>query len=216
MTDNAAAYKALAKAQAAMPKVIKNTENNHFKNRYADLASVIEACRKPFTDNGFAILQPLGQDETGRFVDTILAHESGAVLSSRIYLPPVNDMQKLGSAITYARRYELLGMAALAPEDDDGNDARSEATHSATKAPHAPPPELRPEGNTERAQQAADKIVAGIRDAESDMAAFEFFQQQKAGPLLPRLRDSYPDLYQQCIAALDARMPHPTNQDDAA
>jgi hypothetical protein len=214
MTDNAAAYKALAKAQAAMPKVIKNTENNHFKNRYADLASVIEACRKPFTDNGFAILQPLGHDETGRFVDTILAHESGAVLSSRIYLPSVNDMQKLGSAITYARRYELLGMAALAPEDDDGNDARPEA--SPPPAPPAPTPrEMTPAEKTAYAEGVAGKIVAGIRDAESDMAAFEFWQQQKATPALARLRDGYPDLYQQCIAALDARMPHP-NQEDAA
>jgi DNA recombination protein Rad52 len=77
----------------------------------------------------------------------------------------------------------------------------------------ADPEEL---ARAERAQQAADKIVAGIRDAESDMAAFEFWQQQKSGPALARLRDSYSDLYQQCIAALDARMPHPTNQEDAA
>lgn len=32
-------------------------------------------------------------------------------------------MQGLGSAITYARRYGLLGLAGIAPEDDDGNAA---------------------------------------------------------------------------------------------
>ena len=38
-----------------------------------------------------------------------------------------NDMQGLGSAITYARRYGLMSMAGIAPEDDDGNAAAAAA-----------------------------------------------------------------------------------------
>jgi hypothetical protein len=46
------------------------------------------------------------------------------VFSSKVYLAlDKQNMQGLGSAITYGRRYGLLGMACLAPEDDDGNDA---------------------------------------------------------------------------------------------
>ncbi|MEO1944415.1 MAG: ERF family protein, partial [Candidatus Thioglobus sp.] len=40
----------------------------------------------------------------------------------RLLLPSA-DMQKLGSAITYARRYALISMFALETADDDGNDA---------------------------------------------------------------------------------------------
>jgi hypothetical protein len=42
-------------------------------------------------------------------------------------------MQGLGSAITYARRYALMGMAGLAPEDDDGNAASAKQVN--TKPP---------------------------------------------------------------------------------
>jgi hypothetical protein len=83
----------------------------------------------------------------------------------------------------------------------------------------ADPEELAQAEEAERkaalAKQFAGKIVAGIRDAESDMAAFELFQKVKANPAFTRLRDGYPDLYQQCIAALDARMPHPKKEDCA-
>jgi hypothetical protein len=38
-----------------------------------------------------------------------------------------NDMQGYGSAVTYARRYGLMAMAGIAPEDDDGNAAAKSA-----------------------------------------------------------------------------------------
>ena len=121
------AIKALVKAQKEMGAVIKNTTNPHLKSKYADLGAVLDACQSALHGNGFAIMQPSGKDEFGQFVDTILAHESGEKLSSRVYLViGKQDMQGVGSAITYARRYGLLGMTGLAPEDDDGE---------ATKAP---------------------------------------------------------------------------------
>ena len=129
-----AATKALVKAQKAMGAVLKNASNPHLKSKYADLGSVLDACQSALHDNGFAIMQPCGKDQEGAFVETVLAHESGESFASRVYLViGKQDMQGVGSAITYARRYGLLGMAGLAPEDDDGE---------ATKAPkrEAPPP----------------------------------------------------------------------------
>ncbi len=125
------AIKALVKAQKEMGAVIKNTTNPHLKSKYADLGAVLDACQAALHGNGFAIIQPSGKDEHGAFVDTVLAHESGEKLSSRVYLVVgKQDMQGVGSAITYARRYGLLGMTGLAPEDDDGE---------ATKAPKPAP-----------------------------------------------------------------------------
>lgn len=118
---NAAAIKALAKAQSEMGKAIRNAINPHLRTRYADLASVMEAALPALNANGFALLQPCGRDEIGPYVDTILAHESGDQFVSRVHLVMGKaDMQGYGSAVTYARRYGLMGLAGIAPEDDDG------------------------------------------------------------------------------------------------
>lgn len=119
-----AAIKALIKAQAAMGKAVKSSKNPHFKSKYADLESVINATMPAFNSNGFAVMQRNGVDEMGHWVSTELHHESGEHFDSKVYLLiGKNDMQGLGSAITYARRYGLLSMAGIAPEDDDGNAA---------------------------------------------------------------------------------------------
>jgi len=151
MTD---AIKALVAAQKAMGAVIKNANNPHLKSKYADLGSVLDACQAAFHSNGFAILQPPGKDEHGQYVETVLAHESGERFASRVYLViGKNDMQGVGSAITYARRYGLLSMAGLAPEDDDGE---------ATKAPkrEAPPPRQDPSPKQPATPaQIADRLI---------------------------------------------------------
>lgn len=122
MSDAAKAYTALAKAQTEMGKALKKSTNPHFRAAYADLGAVQDACMPALHANGFAVYQPTGQDEMGPFVKTVLAHESGEVLECRTpLLIDKNNMQGLGSAITYARRYGLLCMSGLAPEDDDGN-----------------------------------------------------------------------------------------------
>ena len=115
------AIRALIKAQSEMGKALKNASNKHFKSKYADLSSVVDATFGAFANNGFAILQPCGNDEKGHFVETILLHETGDSFKSKVHLVlSKNDMQGYGSCVTYARRYGLLGMAGIAPEDDDG------------------------------------------------------------------------------------------------
>ena len=122
-------YSALALAQAEMGKALKDSTNPHFKSKYADLASVMDACIPSLSKNGIAVLQPPFDDETGRFVKTILAHgASGETLECRVPLIiGKNDMQGYGSAVTYARRYGLMSMAGIAPDDDDGNAAAASA-----------------------------------------------------------------------------------------
>lgn len=160
------AIKALAKAQTEMGRVLKNSENPHLKKKYADLGAVIDACFSALHTNGFAVMQPCGADERGQFVDTILAHASGELFTSRVYLiVDKQDMQRMGSAITYARRYGLLGMAGLAPEDDDGE---------ATKAPR--PAQSRPAAvQTSPGADLRDKMIRNLRahgDAVAELPAF--------------------------------------------
>jgi len=131
---------ALASAQAKMGKALKSANNPHFKSKYADLASVTEACMPALNEAGIAVIQPTGEDETGRYVETMLIHgPSGEVLKCRVPLiVQKNDMQGYGSAVTYARRYGLMSMSGVAPEDDDGNAAaKSPPRQQAPKEPVA-------------------------------------------------------------------------------
>ena len=120
---------ALAAAQINMGKALKQASNPHFRSKYADLGSVMDACLPALNERGIAVIQPTGENELGRFVETIMIHgESGEQLSCRVPLiVGKNDMQGYGSAVTYARRYGLMAMAGIAPEDDDGNAAAKSA-----------------------------------------------------------------------------------------
>lgn len=115
---------ALAKAQGTIENASKDSTNPHFKSKYADLAAVMDACRKPLSANEIAILQCPSANETEIGMVTMLVHASGQFFASRLsMIPRDNSPQSAGSAITYARRYSLMAMAGIAPEDDDGNDA---------------------------------------------------------------------------------------------
>ncbi|MBQ2263243.1 MAG: ERF family protein [Loktanella sp.] len=130
---------ALAAAQMQMGRALKSANNPHFKSKYADLASVMEACMPALNNAGIAVIQPTTDEEAGRYVETILIHgASGETLKCRVPLiVGKNDMQGYGSAVTYARRYGLMSMAGIAPEDDDGN-AAAKAAPVAEKQPDLP------------------------------------------------------------------------------
>ena len=124
---------ALAAAQAQMGKALKSANNPHFKSKYADLSSVVDATMPALNANGIAVIQPMQESETGRIVMTKFIHTSGEVLECAIPLIVAkNDMQGMGSAITYARRYGLMSLAGIAPEDDDGNAAVKAAPRTIT------------------------------------------------------------------------------------
>lgn len=120
---------ALVAAQMEMGKALKESENSHFRSKYADLGNVMDACMPALNRHGIAVIQPTGESDAGRFVKTILIHsESGDTLECEVPLIlQKNDMQGYGSAVTYARRYGLMVMAGIAPEDDDGNAAAKAA-----------------------------------------------------------------------------------------
>jgi hypothetical protein len=118
--------KALAAAQAEMPKIPMNATNPFLKNRYADLGSVIEASRPILAKHGLAICQmpTLGEHFVG--VGTRLLHSSGEWLEDMVLLPLVEEKglklgQVAGSIITYLRRYAWSAALGLyADEDTDG------------------------------------------------------------------------------------------------
>ena len=122
----AAIAKALVQAQKNMPIVEKSSSNPFFRSKYADLAAIWSAIRKPLTDAGLAISQTIDPSTDTAKVETYLIHESGEWIKSILWIKPVKgDPQGMGSALAYARRYALSAIVgvACADEDDDGNAA---------------------------------------------------------------------------------------------
>lgn len=121
---------ALAKAQASFLPVEKTRTvtvkmraekgGGSYSFSYAPLDTVLAATRPALGANGLALTQLIIHDE----LVTMVLHADGGVLEARSVLPKISDMQGLGGAITYLRRYAIqaiLGVAA--EEDDDGNAA---------------------------------------------------------------------------------------------
>lgn len=129
-------FSALAKAQTNMGKAAKDSTNPHFKSKYADLSSVMDACMPALNEAGIAVLQMPATEDGQMFVKTVLVHgETGEQSECRVPLiVGKNDMQGYGSAVTYARRYGLMSMAGIAPDDDDGNAAANAAPKLASSA----------------------------------------------------------------------------------
>ncbi len=124
---------ALVKAQATMGVALKDSTNPHFKSKYADLASIINAAREPLADNGLAVIQRSHPNDRGVQLETMLIHESGEWISDGgLFLPAAKvDPQGFGSAMTYARRYAYAAMLGIVQDDDDG--ARAVAQQQAAR-----------------------------------------------------------------------------------
>lgn len=126
-------YQAILGAQKSFGAVVKDSTNPMFKAKYASLESVLDAVRQSLLDAGLLLLQPTfdngERDEKGAprcaCIKTVIIHaESGESMEVITTIPvSKSDAQGYGSALTYARRYALMGILGLAPEDDDGNEA---------------------------------------------------------------------------------------------
>ena len=113
----------LLTVQRELEVVKKDSVNPYFHSNYADLNSIMDACKDVLNEKEIFILQPVGHDEHGDYVETILMHTSGEFISSQMRLVATTDAQKQGSAITYARRYALQSLLFIQSVDDDGNTA---------------------------------------------------------------------------------------------
>lgn len=132
---------ALVKVQAQLKPLKRNAENPFFKSSYTDLAAFSETVLPLLAANGLALIQ--GAD--GHTLDTMLAHISGEWVRSSLPLPVEPNPQKMGTILTYFRRYSgaAMVMAVSEGEDDDGN----AASHPPAR-PSAPAPSNRPPAET--------------------------------------------------------------------
>jgi len=120
--------KALTKVQAALDGVARQREG--YQYMYADLNGIWDSIRVPLTNNGLSIIQStkLGEADAPIIV-TRLLHTSGEWVEGELLVRPVkNEPRAIGSAITYARKYSLMGIVGCSPVDDDAEAASKPAT----------------------------------------------------------------------------------------
>jgi hypothetical protein len=116
---------ALAKAQGELFAAKKDSINPHFKSKYADLASVWEACREALSSNGLSVTQmPAEFQNNIMTLVTRISHSSGEWLEQTMTIPVGKpDPQGIGSCLTYMRRYALAAVVGVYQDDDDANSA---------------------------------------------------------------------------------------------
>ena len=114
----------------------KNASNPFFKSKYLDLGEILTNLEPLLETHKMLLLQPISEDTVCTQIHDL---ESGQCVTSCIKLPQLTDPQKIGSAITYYRRYSLQSLLALQTDDDDANEASDNKPTKTTQTPKTEP-----------------------------------------------------------------------------
>ena len=141
--------------QKKVGKISKESTNPFFKSKYFDINTLLEHVTPILNEHGLIITQPLN----GLSVESVITDiESGEFITSALVLPELSDPQKIGSCITYYRRYTLQSLLALQSEDDDGNKA------SKPEAKKEYPKDDKNWINDKQVNEACERIAKGEHD----------------------------------------------------
>ena len=119
-------YTKLNEVKKEIGAISKDSTNPFFKSKYFDINSLLKHVEPLLQKNGLLLLQPIIK---GEVFSEIIDIESGESVVSSIQLPQIEDPQRIGSCVSYYRRYTLQSLISLQSEDDDANSA-SQATKS--------------------------------------------------------------------------------------
>jgi hypothetical protein len=131
-------------AQSSVKSIDKDGKNPHFKSAYTTLPHALEQILPHLQANKLIYRTELNNNKLTTIIEDVYSEQ---LYKTEFDLLNIVDMQKLGSAITYAQRYGLLSIMGLASGiDDDGNDAsekrnteqiiKSQALTKETKVTH--------------------------------------------------------------------------------
>ena len=104
--------------QQSIGKISKDATNPFYKSKYFDINSLLNHLHPLLIENKLILLQPI---EDNSVCSVLIDVETGERMVSSLKLPTIEDPQKIGSCITYYRRYTLQSLLALQAEDDDAN-----------------------------------------------------------------------------------------------
>lgn len=144
--------KALSAAQGMMDAAKKDSKGNYGK--YTTISSILEVVKDALSKNGLAVVQAPMPCDAGICLRTTLIHSSGQWISSQLTMKvDIASPQKVGSVITYARRYALAALLGVGQEDDDAQSVQDDYDRQAKKA------------EKQRVQQTRQQAVENNPDA---------------------------------------------------
>lgn len=127
--------------QSKIKPIVKDATNPYFKSKYFDINAILAELKPLLVAEGITVLQPLTTQDGKLALQTILKAEDEE-MSFTCPLPENPDPQKMGSAITYFRRYSLQSLFLLEAEDDD---AQSASTPVKTYTPKPQAKQINPD-----------------------------------------------------------------------
>jgi hypothetical protein len=206
--DTTTLYTALLAALRAMGPVKKDASNPAFRTKYATLQSVLETIEEPLWANGLIVMQrfAIADDGAGMALMTEIIHaESGERTGSVVPIVSKDptDPQKMGGAITYYRRYSLLALLGLAPEDDDGNAAAKPAPRPQER-PRREPLNAAPLGSAYD-EAEYERLSRQVRVNDEALSGAEYSRYNE----LDRLRKERPAPAPPAAPVANGSRPHP-------
>lgn len=151
---------ALVNAQREMENPGFDSQNPHFRSKYASLLAVCEAVIPVFNKHGISVTQwPLCEavgDKMFAGCKTVLTHDTGERMEETCLLPlDKANAHGAGSCITYARRYSLMAVAGVVGDEDDDANASVDSVRR-----YAPSPTSDARENISAAQLAKVEQIA--------------------------------------------------------
>jgi hypothetical protein len=170
---------ALVAFQNELPKLgkgqratVQTKAGGSYSYDYADLSDITETVIPLLAKHGLAFTAAPTVDDAGFILRYELLHTSGEVTAGAYPLPSPSQHspQDVGSAITYARRYALCAVTAVAPggDDDDGQKAAQSRTE-------------KPRQSRTSDWETSDKPRRAQRSGEKEVYAAEVSRVKAAG-----------------------------------
>lgn len=164
-------YKKLLEVQKEVGAISKDSKNPFFKSKYFDINQLIEHVQPVLNKHGLVLLQPIEDNKVfSKLFDSEAKQGTETLcISSSLDLPELTDPQKLGSCITYYRRYTLASLLGLQAEDDDANLASKKTSKPVKKL----------EMTAEIYQKSVDAVKEGKVTIEQIKAKYELSETRE-------------------------------------
>ena len=155
-------YQKIAELKADILPLIKDQDNPFHKSKYFDINSILEHVDPLMAKRRLLLTQPI---INGYVVSRITDLDTGETDESSLQIPVSPDPQKIGSCITYFRRYTVQSQIGLRSEDDDANKGSGKGERPPANNGQQSPP-AKPWLN-EKDKPAWDKVVKALKGGKT-------------------------------------------------
>lgn len=124
----------IQEVQKEIPKISKEKQGYNYK--YFDINQILDVLKPVCAKHKVLVTQPMSHIDGKPALKLVVTDlETGETIEDITPLTDNSDPQKMGSAVTYFRRYSLVSFFELEAEDDDGASAKPSPSNVDTQDP---------------------------------------------------------------------------------